>query len=329
MPKICVSCFLFLCLLAVCTPGVAGTTKVALQPVVMAPNACVNADQSLSNGVPFIDSIDCATMQGGWKYYSFFMPTAMSVMTVQLYGLSADADLYVAYGYHPDLATYDCRPYLGGTTAETCTSTYPNLPGSYWVGINNFSAGLINYTVEASWTDAGCLLCDYFEDDIMPGWYFAKGSWLEHYGFLMGSATKKAIALASPVLSGCSNCSISGTLATGGGVGNRVSMLGWYADKGNSVELMMKQEVGKFVLKQRANGKVVAKNKISMAIAPDQDFWVTMAFDGTKFDVYVDDGLGPVLFTVNKAAGTNPFGTVGFQAKATTGYFGYMSVNNP
>lgn len=288
---------------------------------------CTYSDQTLSNGVPVNDSIDCTTQQGGWKYYSFTVPAGATNLSVDLYNLTADADLYLRYGSKPDLGSYDCRPYNGGTNDEQCTNPAPTA-GTWWVGINNYATTTINYTVMASWTDGGgsCLFCDDFEDGSLDvaGWTYLKGIWNEGYGYLYGWAPRKAIAIALPAFWGCDLCSFEATISTDGGWGNRVWMMPYYWNKSNTLELMMKQENGKFVLKQRLNGKVVAKNKYIMPIAPYVNYDVYVTFDGTWFDVWIDYNYA---FSLLKYPGSAPFGTATFASKGTTGWFGYISVN--
>jgi hypothetical protein len=53
-------------------------------------------------------------------------------------------------------------------------------------------------------------------------------------------------------------------------------------------------------------------------------YGVVITFDGNTFQVSID---GALAITMPKAIGTSPAGTIGFQAKSTTGYFAYISVN--
>ena len=112
-------------------------------------------------------------------------------------------------------------------------------------------------------------------------------------------------------------------MMTAGGIGNKLWMLGWYVDKQNTMELLFKEENDKIVLKQRSNGAIVTKNKGSITLNPNVSYQVRVAFDGTIFTVFVDNSP---LFTLTPAAPV-PSGTVGFQAKNTTGSFGYITVN--
>ncbi|HSP05745.1 MAG TPA: putative Ig domain-containing protein, partial [Acidobacteriota bacterium] len=171
-----------------------------------------------------------------------------------------------------------------------------------------------------------CLFCDDFEDGVLdPTWTYVKPGWSESGGALAGvPAGRKAIAVATPVFSGCSNCTVDAAMQTAGGVGNRVWLLAWYVDKGNTVELMMKEESNRWILKQRVNGPVVAKMKGVLTIDPNVSYDARITFDGAQFQVFIDNTL---LITLPKAPGTAPFGTVGFETKGTTGTFGSISVN--
>jgi hypothetical protein len=171
-----------------------------------------------------------------------------------------------------------------------------------------------------------CLFCDDFEDGVLdPNWSYIKPSWSESGGNLIGTPLKrKAIAIASPVFGGCSVCSVEAKMQTAGGIGNRVWLLGWYLDKRNTIELLMKEESDRWILKQRSAGSIVARMKASQVIDPNVDYKVKIQFDGTNFQVTVNDLL---IMTMPKSPGTSPSGTTGFQVKSTTASFDEISVD--
>jgi Protein of unknown function (DUF1800) len=62
-------------------------------------------------------------------------------------------------------------------------------------------------------------------------------------GNLVGApSNKKAIAIATPVFTGCLNCNVTASMMPSGGIGNKVWLLAWYANKQNTVELIMSEE---------------------------------------------------------------------------------------
>ena len=108
-------------------------------------------ETALSNGVAQSGSITGTSAQSNWVYYYADLPTGATNLVINLYNLSADADLYVRSGSKPTLSRYDCRPYLGGTTSEQCSFSTPS-SGTWWIGVNNYATGTISYTVKATWT---------------------------------------------------------------------------------------------------------------------------------------------------------------------------------
>lgn len=165
------------------------------------------------------------------------------------------------------------------------------------------------------------LYSDDFEDGVLAtDWNYMKLAWTEVGGNLEGTPTgKKAEAIATPAFAGCGigNCTIQTTIQTAGGVSNQIFFFGWYQDKDNLVEVIMKEEIDKWVIKQISNGAVVAKTKASATIAPNIFYDVRVAFDGTKFTLNVDG-----VDLVSMSAGATPSGTVGYRVKKTTGRFG-------
>ena len=165
------------------------------------------------------------------------------------------------------------------------------------------------------------LYSDDFEDGVLAtDWNYVKLAWTEVGGNLEGTPTgKKAETIATPAFAGCGtgNCTIQTTIQTAGGVSNQIFFFGWYQDKDNLLEVLMKEEQDKWVMKQISNGAVVAKEKANAIIAPNIFYDVRVAFDGTKFTLNVD---GVDLVSMN--AGATPSGTVGYRVKKTTGKFG-------
>ncbi|HSE39121.1 MAG TPA: PPC domain-containing protein, partial [Acidobacteriota bacterium] len=105
-------------------------------------------ETELPNAVPRNDSITGSTPNSTWKYY-FVDVDFFQALSVELYNLTADADLYVAFDRKPTLFDSDCSSSRSGTTVERCILSAPQV-GRYWIGINNFSTGTINYTIAAT-----------------------------------------------------------------------------------------------------------------------------------------------------------------------------------
>jgi hypothetical protein len=364
-------------------------------------------ETELPNAVPRNDTINGSTPQSTWKYY-FVDVDFFEALSVELYNLTADADLYVAFDRKPTRFDSDCSSSRSGTTVERCIITAPQV-GRYWIGINNFATGQINYTIAATMKQcANTLLVDplpisnvnagsYVSQDITatngtapyqyniffgiqpdglslylngwltgypttPGIYqfgvmavdrygctgagffnmtvsgqpsgfndefddnllrtdfqYRKGNWNETGGSLVGSASGKALMIGSPAFAGCTNCAFETTMMSAGG---RVWFFGWYQSPTTYVEVMMNPGTDKWTLKQYSNGVLVRKTKSAKTINNNTAYKVKILYNGTNFEVYVDDVL-----IMTMAAGVTPFGTFGFQAKATSAKFGYIRSN--
>lgn len=166
---------------------------------------------------------------------------------------------------------------------------------------------------------------DTFEDGVLAtDWSFLKPSWSESNGNLAGNSSKKAIAVATPVFPGCLDCSIETQLTIAKAGTSKVSVLGWYADKANKMELSAAAGTDVWLLKQIYRGNVVAKAKATKRLDTNVPYVVRIVFDGTKFDVYVDDMATPLMSLVPRKPVVT--GTAGFQAKGTTASFAYICV---
>jgi hypothetical protein len=176
----------------------------------------------------------------------------------------------------------------------------------------------IPYTINI--TIPVCLLCDEFDDNVLRSDFsYLKGNWNEMGGSLTGTASGKALAVAMPAFNGCTTCSFETTMKSGG---EKVWFFTWYKDSKSRVELLMDPATDKWIFKQYANGNVVAKRKVTKTIDTNTVYKVKMLFNGTNFEVYIDDVL-----SITIAAGATPFGTAAFQSKATSGSFGYLRIN--
>lgn len=224
-------------------------------------------------------------------------------------------------------------PPTNGTLTLNSDGSFTYTPNTDFVGTDTFTYHAKDSTLDSNiatvtlTVNQTCLYCDDFNDDVLdPNWTYVKQQWTESGGTLNGTPTgRKAVAVATPVFAGCQNCSVEASMQTSGGPFNKVWMLGWYVDKKNTMELLMKEENERWVLKQRSNGSVVAKGKGIKTIDPNTAYIVRIVYTGTVFQVFVDDLQTP-LFTLNPAAAV-PVGTVGFETKNTTGKFDYITVN--
>lgn len=163
----------------------------------------------------------------------------------------------------------------------------------------------------------GSLLLDEFDDDVQS-WPVKKGTWVESSGILSGSGPKSAIVYAPQPwfpsgVSGCSICTLETDVSTAGGSGNKIFIQPWYQDKQNRVDVLLKQESGKIILKQKVGGITAQKSKATFGIMPNTFHHIKVGFDGTNFNLEVD---GTPLITMPAAA--TPSGNLYFQVKQTT-----------
>ena len=220
--------------------------------------------------------------------------------------------------------TFNSTPLPASLVLSTAgtLSGIPNAAGAFPFTVTatdtHGCTGTADYTLTVA---PGCLFCDDFNDNIMPDWTFGKGQWQEDSGSLSGTYTRNTTAIATPLFVGCSQCTVEAKMQTAGGPGNRVSLLSWYVDKKQNVELMMKEESHRWVLKQRSGGAIVAKKKTPGSISPGAPYDVRISYDGINFTVFVDNAL---LMTM--PSGAAAAGSVGFSVKRTTGSFDEINV---
>lgn len=67
---------------------------------------------------------------------------------------------------------------------------------------------------------------------------------------------------------------------------------------------------------------IVAKMKATSMITPDTPYGVLVLFDGSNFQLFIDN-----ILVLTLPAAATPNGTVGFQVKGTSGTFDEIVVN--
>jgi hypothetical protein len=90
---------------------------------------------------------------GTWKDFYIFVPPGRSSLTIQIWGGTGDADLYVRLGSLPTLVNWDYRPYLTGNNESV---TINNPASGYWYislrGFNSYAdVSLRAYSLSGTW----------------------------------------------------------------------------------------------------------------------------------------------------------------------------------
>jgi VCBS repeat-containing protein len=214
----------------------------------------------------------------------------------------------------------------GTVTTDGSVVTYTPNPGfsgtdTFTYSISDGSGGIDTANVDI--TVFSCAFQDDFEDGIvdLTKWTIHKQLWEEISGDFVGVPIKrKAFALAEGY-AGCDNCTIETTINTTGGFQSRSWILGWYKDKLNNIELVIKEDSDKWVLRQRVNGIIFSKQKFTQTIDPNVPYLIQLKLDGFTVHLSVNN-VQIIALTV----GNFPFGTTGYQVKNTSSRFGYVCV---
>ena len=164
------------------------------------------------------------------------------------------------------------------------------------------------------------ILAEQFGTILPPsGYTYPKGTWIADAFSLISSGSGKAAFLASPAFPGCANCQIEAAVKTPGetttGLTSKMFVQGWYTDKKNVVELIVNEGADKLLLRQKLNGNVVGKTKVTATLDPFEEYRIKLVYDGVNFLVFLE---GMQVITM-PAVGA-PYGTFGFQTKGASGY---------
>lgn len=219
------------------------------------------------------------------------------------------------YGYYA-LQTNSPAIDAGNASAPTGVSLYDSTLKPRIFGSNVDLGALESSFVNGS---EYMILAEEFGSLMLPaGFTYLKGAWIAD-AFSLISSGGKAAFLASPAFPGCATCRIETLLKTPGeansGLPSKMFVQGWYSDKNNLVELIVKEGSDKLLLRQKVNGTIVNKTKVTAGLNPFDEYRLRMLYDGVNFLVYLN---GVPVITM-PAAGS-PFGTFGFQSKGAPGY---------
>ena len=92
-------------------------------------------ETKLTLGVPVTN---LSGQTGGGAYFELTVPSGTTSLQISTSGGSGDCDLYVAYGYQPDIFEYDYRPYVYGNN-ETVIISNP-AAGDWHIMLDGYNA---------------------------------------------------------------------------------------------------------------------------------------------------------------------------------------------
>ncbi|MCI5223833.1 MAG: hypothetical protein D3924_14465, partial [Candidatus Electrothrix sp. AR4] len=122
---------------------------------------CVHTAAALTNGEPVAVSISTGTEQ----LYSIQIPSNAAELEVTLSGMTGDLDLYTKFNASPSTTSYDCRPFAGSGSNETCTHTAPE-QGTWYIMVRGFSEG--NATLTATYATGSASVTELANDTSLP-----------------------------------------------------------------------------------------------------------------------------------------------------------------
>ena len=155
---------------------------------------------------------------------------------------------------------------------------------------------------------------DTFDDGEAADWTVVDGAWS-----VVGEALTNAAAPVATVLApaaSCLICTVDAELVADTAQA-KVSVLAWYQDASNFVELRLVPTNGVLVLRQVVAGVMVGRVAVPQTLGVGITYRVTLSYDGAQFVVFLDGDTSPVA---TLAAALAPMsGAVGFQVTGVAG----------
>ncbi len=94
------------------------------------------AETALQSDQPLRGSV----MQGQWQYYEFMPSGDPAVVSVELYEIAMDVDLFLGLGERPNRLDYACRQAVFGQRLEVCKLPIDDATPIY-VGVYGYQGG--------------------------------------------------------------------------------------------------------------------------------------------------------------------------------------------
>jgi hypothetical protein len=199
------------------------------------------------------------------------------------------------------IGTDTSSPYSINWNTTTVTNGNHSLTT---IAYDNANKSTSSASVSVNVNNAAFIFSDDFEDGNANGWTFTAGTWSVVNGDLTGSA-QNGSAL-SPAFT-CTVCTIETDVRVQTASG-RASVYGWYQSSSTNVELQIWDDKNRFVLKQMSAGTVLASQTVSRTVATGTYYHIKLVFNGSNFQVYVDNVL-----IITLAPGNTPSGKAGFK----------------
>jgi len=92
---------------------------------------------SMLNATELLNKTNITEIEGTQTYYTIAVPENSTALKVRLSNVTGDPDLYVRYGEQPTNEIFDCRPYSGQNTDETCNMDNPQA-GTWYIMIDAY-----------------------------------------------------------------------------------------------------------------------------------------------------------------------------------------------
>ncbi|CAM2070389.1 M20/M25/M40 family metallo-hydrolase [Sulfidibacter corallicola] len=102
---------------------------------------------------PVTENFSGSLARSEMDHYGPFQVKAGTEFRAQITG-TGDADLYVRFGGAPTTSSYDCRPYLNGSS-ETCTQNVPNGVTEAYVMVRGYTSATYDLAVTYTKGDGG------------------------------------------------------------------------------------------------------------------------------------------------------------------------------
>ncbi len=113
-----------------------------------------------------------AVAKDAWRHFEAVTVTAGQTVKITMTGTN-DADIYVKLGAQPSLNSYDCRPWVDGST-EVCEVAVPEGQTQLFVSVNGYSSDESSFKVTVLLDELAGIATDYKFNDKAAKFFYVK-----------------------------------------------------------------------------------------------------------------------------------------------------------
>jgi hypothetical protein len=186
----------------------------------------------------------------------------------------------------------------------------------------------VSFTFSRSqqWEFENHTFCDEFEKNALSKDWRFHGNWSQKRGNLIGNGSGSNNATALIPMKDVSYYAVRAELQTSGGHDDEVSLIAYWQNKDNYVELIMSKTYGHWAFQRWVDGSIVNYDSVSREISTDRLYPVSIVLSNQESGPVLVANTGSSFLYLPLPPDASMMGKIGFRAKDAKGVFGSLRI---